>query len=163
MNTLSGYVKSLDESKEFSDIFMLVKKAVKETLAEARVGLMLVLADLPGQIGAFHEVGSNAIVLNRRLLNAVVRTGRSMREINSYVFTVLLHEYLHSLGHLDERQVRELSHQITKGAFGEDHPTTEFVVRGLAEKNVGRFLENGEVKLPQIIPDLEKTVQSYIQ
>jgi len=163
MNTLSKYVKRLDQSKEFSDIFMLVKKAVKETLAEARVGLMLVLADLPGQIGAFHEVGSNAIVLNRRLLNAVVRTGRSMREINSYVFTVLLHEYLHSLGHLDERQVRELSYQITKSVFGEDHPTTEFVVRGLAEKNVGRFLENGEMELPQIIPDLEKTVQSYIQ
>ncbi len=163
MNTPSRYVKSLDQSKDFSDIFILVKKAVKETLAEARVGLMLVLADLPTQVGAFHEVGSNAIVLNRRLLNAVVKAGKSIREINSYVFTILLHEYLHSLGHLDERQVRGLSYQITKSVFGENHPTTEFVVRGLAEKNVGRFLEKGEVELPQIIPDLEKTVQSYIQ
>ena len=163
MDTTLHYVKRLDRSRDFSDIFALVKKAVKETLAEARVGLMLVLADLPPQVGAFHEVGSNAIVLNRRLLNAVVKSGKSFREISSYIFTILLHEYLHSLGHLDEREVRELSSQVTKRNLGENHPATEFIVKGLDERKIGQFLEGDKADLPQIIPDIERTAQSYIQ
>jgi len=163
VDTTLNYVKRLDQSRDFGDIFALVKKAVKETLAEARVGLMLVLADLPTQVGAFHEVGSNAIVLNRKLLNAVVKSGKSFREINSYIFTILLHEYLHSLGHLDEREVRELSFQLTKRNLGENHPATEFTVKGLADRKIGQFLEGDKAELPQIIPDIERTAQSYIQ
>jgi hypothetical protein len=163
MNGISKYVESLDKGKDFSDIFTLVKRAVKETLAEARVGLMLVLADLPNQVGAFHEVGSNAIVLNRKLLNAVIKSGNSFREINSYIFSILLHEYLHSLGHLDEREVRELSFQVSKRTLGEKHPATEFVVKGFGEKRLERFLDSGKPDLPQIIPDLERTAQAYVQ
>ena len=163
MSISSKYVKSLDQSRDFSDIFLLVKKTVKETLGEARVGLMLVLADLPSQIGAFHEIGSNAIVLNRKLLNAFIKSGKSFREIHSYIYTILLHEYLHSLGHLDEHSVRELSYRITKEVLGENHPATQFVINGFAERKIERFLENGETELPQLIPDLEKTGQSYIQ
>lgn len=163
LNTAMNYVKRLDQSRDFSDIFALVKKTVKDTLAEARVGLMLVLADLPPHVGAFHEIGSNAIVLNRKLLNAVVKSGKSFREINSYIFTILLHEYLHSLGHLDEHEVRELSFQVTRRNLGENHPATEFIVKGLADRKIGQFLESDKSDLPQIIPDIERTAQSYIQ
>lgn len=34
-----------------------------------------------------------------------------------YVFVVLLHEYIHSLGYLDENSVRQLTHKITKQIF----------------------------------------------
>ncbi len=162
MNTpAAGYVERLDQSRDFRDIFVLVKKVVKDTISEARVGLMLVLADLPVQVGAFHEVGSNAIVVNRKLLNAVIRSRRSLREINSYIFSILLHEYLHSLGHLNEDEVRELAAEITKRTLGQDHPATEFTLKGFTE-NMQRFLDRGETDLPQIIPDLERTTQSYI-
>jgi len=162
MNNSQEYVVMLDKSKDFQEIFSLVKKAVKKIIGEARVGLMLVLASLPERIGAYHEVGSNAIVLNRRLLGAVIKSGKTFREINSYIFTILLHEYLHSLGHLDERQVREISYKVTSNTLGEEHPATRFVVNGLVDNQVGRFIEGNNGEMPQIIPDIEKTSQSYI-
>ncbi|MEM3004307.1 MAG: hypothetical protein QXO25_06595 [Candidatus Bathyarchaeia archaeon] len=157
-----NYVKKLDESRDFADVFTLVKRAVKETLAQARVGLMLVLADLPLQVGAFHEVGSNTIVLNRRLLNKVMRSCKSAREVNSYVFAVLLHEYLHSLGHIDEREVRELSFQVARNCLGEDHPAMTFLVKGLTDRRLEPSLEADGAELPQLVPDLERTAHSYI-
>ncbi|MEM3596031.1 MAG: hypothetical protein QXL25_05525, partial [Candidatus Bathyarchaeia archaeon] len=89
-----NYPRKLDQCKDFTDIFALVKRAVKETTGEARSGLMLVLADLPDHVSAFHEVGSNSIVLNNRILNSIIHSSRTFREVKSYIFTVLLHEYL---------------------------------------------------------------------
>jgi len=163
MSSLAVYTKRLDQSRDFSDIFALIKKAVKETISEARTGLMLVLADLPLQVGAFHEIGSNAIVLNRKLLNAVIKSCKSFRGINAYIFSILLHEYLHSLGHLDEHEVRELSFQISKRTLGENHPATEFITKGFSERELSRLPDKRPPDLPQIIPDLEKTTQSYVQ
>jgi hypothetical protein len=162
LKTGLDYAKRLDESRDFADVFTLVKRAVKETLAEARAGLMLVLADLPMQVGAFHEVGSNTIVLNRRLLGAVMRSCKSTREVNSYVFAVLLHEYLHSLGHVDEREVRELSFQVVRSCLGEEHPTITFLVKGFTDRRLSSSLEGESGELPQLIPDLERTAHSYI-
>jgi hypothetical protein len=156
------YIEMLDKSKDFQEIFSLVKKAVKKIVNEARVGLMLVLASLPERIGAYHEIGSNAIVLNRRLLGAVIKSGKSFREINSYIFTILLHEYLHSLGHLDERQVQQISYKVTSNTLGENHPATRFVLNGLVDNQIGRFIDENNGEIPQIIPDLENTSQSYI-
>ncbi|MGQ9543260.1 MAG: hypothetical protein ACUVTM_04110 [Candidatus Bathyarchaeia archaeon] len=155
------YTRRLDQCRDFTDIFSLVKRAVKEATGEARVGLMLVLVDLPGQVGAFHEVGSNSIVLNRRLLNSVIRSSRSFREVKSYIFSVLLHEYLHSLGHLDEFEVRELAGHIAKETFGEGHPTVKFSTGGLPR--MSRIRGDDEPEIPIIIPDLEDTAKSYIQ
>jgi len=53
-----------------------------------------------------------------------------------YVFHVLLHEYIHSLGCLDEDEVRMRVIQITKQALGEEHPATR-----LAE-NAGDFIKH---------------------
>jgi hypothetical protein len=162
VNSSQEYIDMLDKSKDFQEIFSLVKKVVKKIINEARVGLMLVLASLPEKIGAYHEVGSNAIVLNRRLLDAVIKSGKTFREINSYIFTILLHEYLHSLGHLDENQVKKISYKVTSDTFGENHPTTKFVVNGLVDNQVSKFINKNNGEMPQIIPDLENTSQSYI-
>jgi hypothetical protein len=162
VNRSQEYIEMLDKSKDFQEIFSLVKKAVKKTVNEARVGLMLVLASLPERIGAYHEIGSNAIVLNRRLLDAVIKSGKSFREINSYIFTILLHEYLHSLGHLDEHQVKEISYKVTSNILGENHPATNFVVNGLVDSHVSRFIDENNDEMPKIIPDLENTSHSYI-
>jgi hypothetical protein len=46
------------------------------------------------------------------------------------VYSILLHEYLHSLGFLDEREVRELTYRVTRETFGDDHITTGMATLG---------------------------------
>lgn len=112
-------------STDYNSIFSLVRKAVKSTLGKERVGLGLALADLPSQLGAFWEVGGNYIVMNRNLLDALKVANRSGTEVNSFVFVILMHEYLHSLGVLDESRAREMTARICAIIFEEGHPAFE--------------------------------------
>jgi hypothetical protein len=41
-----------------------------------------------------------------------------------YVFHILLHEYLHTLGFIDEEECQACSYFITKELFGENHLAT---------------------------------------
>jgi len=72
MQTLA---EQLDSSENFGDVFEIVKRSVKDQLGKERAGLMLVLADLPMHLGAFHGVGTNSIVMNRALLDRIVKGG----------------------------------------------------------------------------------------
>lgn len=121
------YSERLALASSFDEIFELVKKIVSEELGMRRAGLGLILMDLPSHVGAFHYIGSNVIVINRSLLDAISKLSKDKIEINSYVFVVLLHEYLHSLGITDELYVRALVEKIVKEFFGEEHPTNEFI------------------------------------
>ncbi|MEM0136761.1 MAG: hypothetical protein QXU18_16290 [Thermoplasmatales archaeon] len=111
--------------KNYNSIFSLVRKAVKSVLGKERVGLGLALADLPSQLGAFWEVGGNYIVMNRNLLDALRLAERPNKEINSFVFVILMHEYLHSLGILDEYKARVLTARICASIFEQGHPAYE--------------------------------------
>jgi hypothetical protein len=102
-----------------------VKRAVRKTLGLHRVGLMLLLGNLPMRVGAFHPMGTNEIVLNRRLIKT--KTGISER---SHVFAILLHEYLHSLGFEDEAQVRRLTYRVCLDNFGRGSPVVEAALTG---------------------------------
>jgi len=86
---------------------------------------MLLLGNLPVNVGAFHPMGTNEIVLNRRLL----KTKTGINEI-SHVFAILLHEYLHSLGFEDEREVRRLTYRVCMDNFGRQSPVVEAVLTG---------------------------------
>ncbi|MDV3277547.1 MAG: hypothetical protein LYZ69_03660 [Nitrososphaerales archaeon] len=96
-----------------------------------RAGLTLVLGDIPNNIGAYHEMGSNVIVMNRNLLKIVEKLSRSRSRKNSYVFMILLHEYLHSLGYTDDRQVRKLSREVTDQFLGAKHLASDMTVKPL--------------------------------
>lgn len=115
-------VQRLDEADGFDEIFRLVKSVVETKLGLRRAGLMLILGEIPSYILAYHEVGSNSIILNRRVLRALQGLNRSKREINGYIFTVLMHEYLHTLGFLDEKTVRILVKSLTREILGTNHP-----------------------------------------
>lgn len=106
----------LDGAESYSDIFTLVKRSVKKELGLHRMGLMLYLGNLPMKVGAFHPMGTNDIVLNRRLFKT------NSEKDKFHLFTTLLHEYLHSLGINDEREVRSLVYQICRNNFPEGHP-----------------------------------------
>jgi hypothetical protein len=161
----SEYAKALDRCHKFGDVFTLVKKAVRASLGKERGGLMLYLADLPLHIGAFHGVGSNAIVMNRRLLNYVVKSARSMRQVNSYVFSILLHEYIHSLGCLDEHMTRRLVYEVTKRTLGEEHEATAVAAGSpirifpATEAQSDYF---GSHESPEVITDFDRPNQTYI-
>ena len=53
-----------------------------------------------------------------------------------YAFHVLLHEYLHTLGYMDESDVRQMAHKITKEVFGEEHLATKIAA------NTAHFFHN---------------------
>jgi len=155
--------EELNRCKNFGDVFQLVKRAVKETLGESRVGLMLYLGNLPMHVGAFHQVGSNGIVLNRRVLNLVEGSVKSTMELNSFIFSILLHEYLHSLGYLNERHVRKLVYEISQKTFGEDHPVTEMAVNGpMKGLPLHEVPFNQDIGDFEIIRDFERPNQNYI-
>jgi len=120
----------LNECSGFPCIFGVVKAAVEKTMGERRGGLLLGLTDLPSYIGAFHQVGSNFIVMNKGLLKDVLKTGDG-EVINAYVFHILLHEYLHTLGHLDEQQTHMLSEAISERVLGPRHPATLIAKHGI--------------------------------
>src|SRR5687767_8094696 len=75
-----------------------------------------------GFFGGYFVLGSNAIVLNRDVLNYVKLKEPGWH--NAYAFHVLLHEYLHTLGYLSEEEVRPLAHELSVAALGADHPAT---------------------------------------
>ena len=158
------FPEKLDDCKNFGDIFELVKRAVKLVLGQERSGLMLYLGNLPLRVGAFHQIGSNGIVMNKRLLDLTHRYSETATEVNSFVFSILLHEYLHSLGYVDEVRVRRLVYEICRGAFGPDHPVTRMAFSGPFPKIPPGELQppsNGDLEL-ELIRDFERSNQSYI-
>jgi hypothetical protein len=116
----------LDRAKDLADIFELVKDGVRARMGLSRAGLMLGLADMggaPGQfLGGLYPVTTNVIVLNRTATKAILMNKPELYK--PYVFTILLHEYLHTLGFLDEGQVRQMVYEITSALFGMHHATT---------------------------------------
>ncbi len=131
LTALTGNGRLLASAKDFDEIFAMVKTAAEQSLRMHRAGLTLVLGDIPNNVGAYHQMGSNSIVMNRNILRIVEKLSRSRARKNSYVFMVLLHEYLHSLGYTDDREVRILGRKITEGFLGNKHLAGEMAVQPL--------------------------------
>lgn len=112
--------KELDRAENIKGVFELVKESVSKILGESRAGIDLGLIDLGNTdhqlLSAYHPLGSNIIVLNKTPLKRVTQTRPEL--MKPYVFVVLLHEYLHSLGYVDEEDTRQLTLRITNELFG---------------------------------------------
>jgi hypothetical protein len=120
----------LDRCQNFREVFTLVKKSVKDALNRERTGLLLFLQDLRLNVGAYHQLGTNNIILNRVLLEQVIQTTASHVEVNAFIYYILLHEYLHTLGYINERRVRELTYVVAEETFGSTHVATKMAVKG---------------------------------
>src|SRR6476661_8543210 len=114
------YQNKLLSVKNFNDAFELVKSAVDDQFKMHRAGLSLVLQVLPTQLGAYHVLGSNMIIMNKRILD-IIKSKKSLLEYNSYLFMVLCHEYLHSFGIMDEIHVRRMTYNLCQSLLGEGH------------------------------------------
>ncbi|MDW8083592.1 MAG: hypothetical protein RMI49_00095 [Candidatus Caldarchaeum sp.] len=126
------YMQKLEEAASFEDVYRLVKQLVMDRFGVRRGGIGLILADLPPHVAAYHEIGSNAIVVNNALLHAVYSVTKSKKMVNSYLFVVLLHEYLHALG-FDEKQTRELVKDAVTSALPFDHPASRMASTSIYE------------------------------
>ena len=127
----------LEELKgDFIETFESVKEAVRKTEGRSRGGLMLGLQDLGsspnGFVGAYYPVDSNIIVVNKTPLRRILETEPAL--LKPYVFHVLLHEYIHSLGVLDENATRWKTYDISRRCFGEEHIATELA------KNMEKYM-----------------------
>ncbi|MDQ4101498.1 MAG: hypothetical protein M3115_04860, partial [Thermoproteota archaeon] len=117
--------------KDFDETFELVKAVVLQKFKLHRAGLSLILQMMPSSLGAYHMLGSNAIVVNTYLLTMLKRIVKSTEEYNSYIFMVLSHEYLHSLGIIDENAVRQMTFDLCSWMLGNDHIATKMAKDGL--------------------------------
>ena len=124
---MPDFPRRLDSARTLADIFELVKEVVWNSRMKSRAGLMLGLADLgnspQGFVGAFFTVGSNFIVMNRIPLERIKDTRPEL--FKPFAFHVLMHEYIHSLGYMDEQLVRQMVYDISRAGMGESHLATQ--------------------------------------
>ena len=150
--------------KDFNEVFEFVKYSVNSVFEMKRAGLSLMLHRMPARVGAYHVLGSNVIAINSILLDQVKKYSSSNDEYNSYVFTVLLHEYLHSFGILDENKVRYMTVELCKKFFGEN-----CTVSTMAEDPLKIFPKLGLVNYDkfeskyELIKNFDNSNQTYIQ
>jgi hypothetical protein len=148
----------LENAKSYGEIWEIVKDSVAYALQRRRSGMMLFLDDLPLQLGAYHPLGTNNIVLNRRLIQIVEATIKAKHIFNALIYNLLLHEYLHSLGEFSELNVRQLVYEIAKKCFGED-----YIVTLIAKRSPWALLKgiplrgvNAPKRVIEIVKDFEK-------
>jgi hypothetical protein len=134
----TDFARKLENAKDIPEIFELVKKAVRQVTGMERSGLMLGLSNLGGGlagfVGAFYPVATNIIVMNTLPLRRVKETAAHLYK--PYVFHILMHEYLHTLGIMDETLVRIRAREITEQTLGPDHPATEIA------RDLTKFMPN---------------------
>ncbi|MEM0288184.1 MAG: hypothetical protein QXG05_08485 [Nitrososphaerota archaeon] len=154
--------RRIERSEDFDQIFEIVKEVVHRDIREHRAGLSLLLSDMPSYIGAYHPVGSNAIVINRTLINALRKIVTDPRELNYFIFTLLMHEYLHSLGHLDDTEVRAMVANICRRSLGEDHISVRMADGNWIEKYPElRLVEGNFSKEFELVRKFDSSSKTY--
>jgi hypothetical protein len=157
------YQNKLLSVKNFDDVFELVKSAVDVKFKMHRAGLSLVLQVLPTQLGAYHVLGSNMIIMNKRILD-IIKSKKSLLEYNAYLFMVLCHEYLHSFGIIDENQVRKMTLNLCYSLLGKEHPASLMAQHQPWKiyPELQLYQSNTIEKTFEIIKNFDKSSQSYI-
>jgi hypothetical protein len=159
------FADKISSLKDFDEIFEIVKAAVLHKFKLHRAGLSLILQMMPSGLGAYHMLGSNAIVVNTYLLIALKRIVKSTEEYNSYIFMILSHEYLHSLGIVDENTVRQMTFDLCSWMFGNDHIATKM-------SKDGPYAVYPELRLSiqsqfsqdfRVVKNFDRANQTYIQ
>ena len=154
---------SLDRKMDFDAIFSVVKTSVKAATGRERSGIGLAMSDLPATLGAFWQIGGNYIVMNEVLVHAMSEMASGTTEFNSYVYMILTHEYLHSLGFTDEMEARKMTAMVAAKSFGEDHPAFTMSNGDLWTLYPGlRNLVGGRGENIRIINNFDSSATSYI-
>ncbi len=158
-SAVEQYRSRLENAASYGEVWEIVKDTVEFALHKRRGSMMLFLDDLPIQLGAYHPIGTNNIVLNRALVQIVEAAIESKRVVNALVYNLLVHEYLHALGEISEMGVRKLVVEVCRKSFGEDHIATQVAVKSPWVLLKGIPLEDVNVpkRVMEIVKNFEKT------
>ena len=150
---------SLETAENYAEVWQTVKDTVEFALQKRRGSMMLFLDDLPLQLGAYHPLGTNNIVLNRALVEIVEASISTKRVVNALVYNLLLHEYLHALGEISEIRVRRTVVKVAQACFGEKHIATVIAQKSpwVLLQNIPLQAVNAPKRVMQIVTDFEKT------
>lgn len=137
-----------DLKHEMPEIFETVKKDVRKVKHWHRAGLRLGLAEWEvypgGFIGGMHIYPGTDIVMNISPLRIMLKAKKDDLIIWAYTYHILLHEYIHSLGIIDERQCRNETIKVSKEIFkDENHPALK-----LARNGIGEYMPNFHIIYP---------------
>jgi len=156
---IDKFRNSLETAKSYAEVWRIVKSTVERSLGKRRGSMMLFLDDLPLQLGAYHPIGTNNIVLNRTLVEIVEASISSKRVVNALVYNLLLHEYLHALGEYSEVEVRRMVIAVAQKSFGEEHITTVIARKTpwILLKDIPLEAINAPKRVMQIVKDFEET------
>jgi hypothetical protein len=164
LGKVRSYSLRLEIAEGYGEVWKIVKETVKDFLGKSRIGMMLFLDDLPLNLGAYHPVGTNNIVLNKSLVEIVEATAKTKLEVNAFTYTLLVHEYLHALGYMSEDEVRRFVYKISQACFGKNH-----VVTGLAKNGPWSLLNRVRINglaapkgAMEIVKDFERPNHDYI-
>lgn len=131
-------ISRLNQARNVKEVFELVKHVVIDTFAIKKDKLVIAAGNLEADsnliLGGFYSPQDNAIVLNKNILKNI--KNQNPRIYNSYLFHVLLHEYLHSIGFRDELETRKLAFLISNKHLGFQHDATQIAL------NPGAYLRN---------------------
>ena len=156
---IERFSKKLEIAGNYSEVWRIVKETVEFSLSKRNRSMMLFLDDLPIQLGAYHPIGTNNIVLNRTLVDIVDASLNSKPTVNALIYNLLLHEYLHALGEYSEGEVRRQVAVVAEKCFGKDHEAT-MIARKTPWVLLGKIpLEGINVpkRVMQIVTDFEET------
>ena len=161
--TVEKFRKSLETADNYAGVWQIVKDTVEFALGKRGGRMMLFLDDLPLQLGAYHPIGTNNIVLNRALVEIVEASEKSKRVVNALTYNLLLHEYLHALGEYSEVEVRRLVVAVAKKCFAEGHAATIIAQKSpwALLKNIPVAALNAPKRVMEIVKDFE-TTSKYI-
>jgi hypothetical protein len=163
------YLDKYARARTLPDMFEVVKDLVECELGLHRAGLMLGMVDMgiapQGFVGAFFVVGGNAIVVNRQAMGMV--ESRSPELLKGYKFYILLHEYLHSVGVIDEQRCRAVAADLAGRAFGKGHDVTRIasdfggMFRYIVTPEYG-YVPPEDPRM-ELIPGFDRSSVTYIQ
>lgn len=145
-------IKFQEIIEEMPKIFERVKKDVKKLYGRHRAGLSLGLVEMGmykgGFIGGMHFHPGTEILMNKTPLKIILEK-QPYEIVWAYTYHILLHEYVHSLGVIDEQQCRAITLKISEEVFKEaDHPAII-----LARNGIGTYFPN--LRLIYAPPDLQ--------
>ncbi|MFX1308257.1 MAG: hypothetical protein ACFE8C_01020 [Promethearchaeota archaeon] len=127
--------------EEIPVIFKQVKSDVKKVYGRHRAGLSLGLVEMGmyrgGFIGGMHFSPGTDIVMNRTPLEIILKE-QPYEIVWAYIYHILLHEYIHSLGILNELQCRRITLKVSENIFKDtNHPAII-----LAKNGIGTYFPN---------------------
>ena len=134
MNT--NYINKYDliGNNDFSGLFNLVREIISDQMHKKRSHILLGLIELGfnrgGFIGGLHLGGTNEIFLNKSALKVMEQESKP-EYYKAYLFILLLHEYIHSVGVMNELRTRKFTRVIAQDVFGPEHPVTKLAVEGI--------------------------------